>query len=129
MQTVNILVRLHHHSPPEEQLQSNHSPNSSMSLPTTSNLGDSGGLTFEADVNVSATTSIMWDYRPSLLGRAACNFTGLRNGGATCYMNAVLQQLFMQPGVAEAILDVPTSKLDEKSLLYQTQEVCLILAN
>nr|CDS22949.1 ubiquitin carboxyl terminal hydrolase 24 [Echinococcus granulosus] len=124
---VNILVRLHHQRLPEEQLHTNHSPNSSMSLPTLSNLGGSGGLTFEAEANVGATTSIMWDYHPSLLGRAACNFAGLRNGGATCYMNAVLQQLFMQPGVAEAILDVPTSKLDENSLLYQTQELFLNL--
>lgn len=33
--------------------------------------------------------------------RAASGFVGLKNGGATCYMNAVFQQLYMQPGLAE----------------------------
>nr|CDS25696.1 ubiquitin carboxyl terminal hydrolase 24 [Hymenolepis microstoma] len=124
--TVNLLVRLHHQNLPEESRPS-HSLASSMNLSTGANLRDSGGLTFDTDMNTGASNSIMWDYKPSLRGRAACNFTGLRNGGGTCYMNVVLQQLFMQPGVAEAILDVPTSKLDENSLLYQTQELFLNL--
>lgn len=33
--------------------------------------------------------------------RSSSGFVGLRNGGATCYMNAVFQQLYMQPGLPE----------------------------
>ena len=32
---------------------------------------------------------------------------GLCNGSATCYMNAVFQQLFMQPAVRALILSAP----------------------
>ncbi|KAL3319510.1 Ubiquitin carboxyl-terminal hydrolase 24 [Cichlidogyrus casuarinus] len=60
-------------------------------------------------------------------------FVGLRNGGATCYMNSILQCLFMQPGVPEALLSI-TDSLEaaskhsqdfdpEKTLLYQTQQL------
>ena len=36
-------------------------------------------------------------------------FVGLKNGGATCYMNAVFQQLFMQPSIRKMLLSVPES--------------------
>ena len=48
-------------------------------------------------------------------------YVGLKNGGATCYMNSVLQQLFMIPGVAEAILAAPCP--DRESLMHQLQTV------
>ncbi|KAK9822778.1 hypothetical protein WJX74_007862 [Apatococcus lobatus] len=38
------------------------------------------------------------------VSRAVGTFTGLKNGGATCYMNSVFQQLFMQPTIRHMIL-------------------------
>lgn len=39
-------------------------------------------------------------YLPPVEGRL-CRYVGIKNGGATCYMNSVLQQLYMTPGVRE----------------------------
>lgn len=49
-------------------------------------------------------------------GRGASGFVGLKNGGATCYMNSVLQHLFLIPGVAEDILAVCSDKENEDRL-------------
>ena len=35
-----------------------------------------------------------WAYLPSALEKDRCGYVGLKNQGATCYMNSLLQQLF-----------------------------------
>lgn len=66
-----------------------------------------------------------WDVQPFISGRAQCGFVGLRNGGATCYMNSILQQLFMQPNVADFLLSISGEDeyLDKTNIMYQTQRV------
>lgn len=55
--------------------------------------------------------------------RNPSGYVGIRNGGATCYMNSVFQQLFMQPSIRELILggpeEAPAARSD--SVFYQTQ--------
>ena len=50
---------------------------------------------------------------PPVTGRSAAGFVGLKNGGATCYMNSVLQQLYMAPGLVEAVLAVDDEQIEE----------------
>nr|AAF01346.1 fat facets short isoform [Drosophila melanogaster]AAF01347.1 fat facets short isoform [Drosophila melanogaster] len=45
-----------------------------------------------------------WDYLPPVGARPTKGFCGLKNAGATCYMNSVLQQLYMVPAVRVGIL-------------------------
>lgn len=45
-----------------------------------------------------------WEYLPPVGPRPHRGFVGLKNAGATCYMNSVLQQLFMIPQVRCGIL-------------------------
>lgn len=50
---------------------------------------------------------------------------GLRNGGATCYMNAVFQQLFMQPSIRALVLGAKEEPepLREDSPFFQLQAI------
>lgn len=61
-----------------------------------------------------------------LVHRAPLNsFVGLKNGGATCYMNSVFQQLFMQPSIRKMLLAVPESSDDQTdNVFYQMQVIC-----
>lgn len=49
-------------------------------------------------------TLVEWDYLPPVGPRSTDGFVGLKNAGATCYMNSVLQQLFMIIPIRNAIL-------------------------
>jgi len=43
----------------------------------------------------------IFQFQPAISARPANGFVGLTNASATCYMNSILQQLYMQPGIRE----------------------------
>ena len=49
-----------------------------------------------------------------MVGRSPCGYVGLKNAGATCYMNSVLQQLYMQPDIKELIMSVEKDEEDTR---------------
>uniref|UniRef100_A0A8B9K9Q5 Ubiquitin carboxyl-terminal hydrolase 24 n=1 Tax=Astyanax mexicanus TaxID=7994 RepID=A0A8B9K9Q5_ASTMX len=65
-----------------------------------------------------------FDYLPPVDSRSVSGFVGLKNGGATCYMNAVFQQLYMQPGLPESILSIEDdAENPEESVFCQVQSL------
>ncbi|KAA0188934.1 hypothetical protein HAZT_HAZT007000 [Hyalella azteca] len=53
-----------------------------------------------------------WEYLPAVGPRPPKGFVGLKNAGATCYMNSVLQQLYMIRQVREGVLGVEGAATD-----------------
>ena len=68
-------------------------------------------------VLVPDTSLNEWDFAPLIGPRPNRGFVGLKNGGATCYMNSVLQQLFMIRSLRSALLSVniPLGHGDEET--------------
>ena len=52
-------------------------------------------------------------FQPPVVSRALCGYVGLKNAGATCYMNSVLQQLYMTHPIREVILSAELDAEDE----------------
>ncbi|KAL1022174.1 hypothetical protein UPYG_G00023090 [Umbra pygmaea] len=53
-----------------------------------------------------------WEYLPPVGPRPPKGFVGLKNAGATCYMNSVIQQLYMIPPIRNGILAVEGTGTD-----------------
>ncbi|KAL1764517.1 putative ubiquitin carboxyl-terminal hydrolase FAF-X, partial [Sigmodon hispidus] len=60
-----------------------------------------------------------WEYLPPVGPRPPKGFVGLRNAGATCYMNSVIQQLYMIPSIRNSILAVESidSNIDDDTFM------------
>lgn len=55
--------------------------------------------------------------------RSVGGYVGIKNGGATCYMNSLFQQLYMQPSIRQVLLAGPEVEPEERpdSVFYQLQ--------
>lgn len=76
--------------------------------------------------NSNRTLSSEWNVVPMVASKAECGFVGLKNAGATCYMNAVLQQLYMIPGICDFLLSIDDQQdciNRESSVFWQLQNV------
>ena len=78
----------------------------------------------------------VWDYSPEKSKKSSCGFVGMRNLGCICYMNSMMQQLFLIPPFRNALLSVQDKvspnvgnpfRIDD-NMLHQLQHIFGFLA-
>ncbi|KAG8511338.1 putative ubiquitin carboxyl-terminal hydrolase FAF-Y [Galemys pyrenaicus] len=63
-----------------------------------------------------------WEYLPPVGPRPPKGFVGLKNAGATCYMNSVIQQLYMIPSIRNSILAVEGTGSDIEDDMFSEEK-------
>jgi uncharacterized UBP type Zn finger protein len=91
---------------------------------------EEGLRALEVIIDAAAATRGGWSLLAPKYLRRPGDYAGLRNAGATCYMNSVFQQLFMQPRIRALILGAPEVPPDEAadSVFAQLQATFAALA-
>jgi len=88
--------------------------------------------------NIELPSEKSWTWSPSLESRSKSGFVGIVNLGCICYMNSMMQQLFMLSSFRDAILSLDASALMNKeteskkiekkdNFLFQLQKMFLHL--
>ncbi|KAF6260179.1 hypothetical protein COO60DRAFT_1700419 [Scenedesmus sp. NREL 46B-D3] len=87
------------------------------------------GVGLLIDLHYQQQTLRGWHMAARLL-RPPGQYMGLKNGGATCYMNAVFQQLFMQPQIRAGVLSAAAVEPGEASdsVFAQLQNMFAMMA-
>ncbi|KNC85314.1 hypothetical protein SARC_02497 [Sphaeroforma arctica JP610] len=68
--------------------------------------------TFEARVVIAKGISSIWSTLPGYDSKMATGCVGLKNQGATCYMNSMLQALFFTNKLRKAVYSLPSNETD-----------------
>jgi len=77
-----------------------------------------GSVTFEVKVTADAPHGVCWD------SKKHTGFVGLKNQGATCYMNSLLQVLYFTNSLRKSVYKMPTEADDStKSVGLALQRV------
>lgn len=74
-------------------------------------------LVLEAEVFADAPHGIQWD------SKKHTGYVGLKNQGATCYMNSLLQTLFFTNKLRQAVYQMPT-ELEDQLRVYKAFFIC-----
>lgn len=91
---------------------------------------DNGHTVITAVVRVyEDPTGVLWHNFHNYDSKSMTGFVGLKNQGATCYMNSLLQSLFFTNFFRKAVFEIPTDE-DEpsKSVALALQRVFYQLA-
>ncbi|CAH7488181.1 probable ubiquitin carboxyl-terminal hydrolase FAF-X [Phodopus roborovskii] len=65
-----------------------------------------------------------WEYLPPVGPRPPKGFVGLKNAGATCYMNSVIQQLYMIPPIRNSILAIESIDSNTDDIFKDEKQEC-----
>eukprot|EP00877_Chromochloris_zofingiensis_P003568 jgi/Chrzof1/13211/Cz07g24170.t1 len=74
-----------------------------------------GYVTADDKITLTVEITVQRDERDSYDSRKETGHVGLKNQGATCYMNSLLQYLFHLPYFRKAVYHMPTPENDEPS--------------